>query len=246
MDGLYVGTDIFYPTPDDNSEALDSNLKFTESGDGNWFIASGSDDEYYYDGDAMVCRYTDDEKETCLQAIVESDSSETIKFYWKVSSEEDADYLKFYIDDVEQDDISGEVDWQQKSYAVSSGIHTLKWVYVKDSSGEDGDDCGWVDFVQWTGPSPTLDPYNFQEIEYKHDVYGRRVEKKVDGYSTRYLYACGEPAESNGRLLYIRSLDCARDACARTSSPVCSANTTAIATCCENTSTARVSTSRSA
>jgi hypothetical protein len=24
------------------------------------------------------------------------------------------------------------------------------------------------------------------------------VEKKVDGYSTRYLYACGEPVESNG------------------------------------------------
>jgi len=27
-----------------------------------------------------------------------------------------------------------------------------------------------------------------QEIAYKHDVTGRRVEKKVDGYSTRYIY----------------------------------------------------------
>ncbi|MCG7853971.1 MAG: hypothetical protein MIO92_15730, partial [Methanosarcinaceae archaeon] len=54
--------------------------------------------------------------EGCLQTIVESDSSETIKFHWKVSSESGSDYLKFYIDDSLQDSISGEVDWQQKSY----------------------------------------------------------------------------------------------------------------------------------
>jgi RHS repeat-associated protein len=54
--------------------------------------------------------------------------------------------------------------------------------------GESGDDCGWVDFVQWTGPSPQQDPSNWQAIDYKHDVYGRRSEKKVDGYGTRYLY----------------------------------------------------------
>ncbi len=122
------------------------------------------------------------------QAIVESDSSETIKFHWKVSSRENYDYFQFYIDGALQDQITGEVDWHQKSYAVSSGIHTLKWVYVKDSSGESGEDCGWVDFVQWTGPSPQQDPSNFQTINYKHDLYGRRSEKKVDGFSTRYLY----------------------------------------------------------
>jgi len=51
-----------------------------------------------------------------------------------------------------------------------------------------GGDCAWVDFVQWTGPSPAQDPSNWQQIAYKHDVTGRRVEKKVDGYSTRYVY----------------------------------------------------------
>jgi RHS repeat-associated protein len=126
-----------------------------------------------------------------LQAIVDSDSSQTVKFYWKVSSEQSHDYLQFYIDSTLKDQISGEVGWQQKSYAVSSGIHTLKWRYVKDGSGQSGDDCGWVDFVQWTGPSPAQDPANWQEIAYKHDVAGRRVEKKVDGYSTRYVHDGG-------------------------------------------------------
>ena len=30
--------------------------------------------------------------------------------------------------------------------------------------------------------SPQQDPSNWQAIDYKHDVYGRRSEKKVDGY----------------------------------------------------------------
>jgi RHS repeat-associated protein len=116
------------------------------------------------------------------------DSNETITFYWKVSSEEDADYLQFYIDETLKDQISGEVDWTLVSHEVDAGTHTLKWRYIKNGSGYSGDDRGWVDFVQWTGPSPAQDPADWQEIAYKHDVLGRRVEKKVDGYSTRYCY----------------------------------------------------------
>ncbi len=175
------------------SEALDSQLKFTESGGQGWWIASGTDDEYYYEADAAQSDYDlpDSGGETCLQAIVDSANSETVKFYWKVSSEQNHDYLQFYIDGTLKDQISGEVAWQQKSYAVTSGIHILKWRYVKDGSGQSGSDCGWVDFVQWTGPSPAQDPANWQEIAYKQDVKGRRVEKKVDGYSTRYCYDMG-------------------------------------------------------
>ncbi len=193
VDGLKVGTTSIVGQPDAMSEALDSQLKFTESGGSGWWIASGEDDEYYYEADAAQSDYDlpDTGGETCLQAIVDSDSSQTVKFYWKVSSEQSHDYLQFYIDSTLKDQISGEVGWQQKSYAVSSGIHTLKWRYVKDGSGQSGDDCGWVDFVQWTGPSPAQDPANWQEIAYKHDVAGRRVEKKVDGYSTRYVHDGG-------------------------------------------------------
>jgi RHS repeat-associated protein len=79
------------------------------------------------------------------------------------------------------------VDWQQKSYSISAGPHTLRWRYI-DGGGDEGDNCGWVDFVQWTGPTPDQDPEDWQQITYKHDVHGQRVEKKVDGYSTRYVY----------------------------------------------------------
>ena len=164
-------------------------MKFTESGGAGWWIASGTDNEYYYEADAAQSDYDlPDNGETSLQAIVDIDSTETVKFYWRVSSQQSHDYLQFYIDNTLKDQISGEVGWQQKSYPVNSGIHILKWRYVKDGSGYSGDDCGWVDFVQWTGPSPTQDPSNWQEIAYKDDVAGQRIEKKVDGYSTRYVH----------------------------------------------------------
>ena len=187
VDGLKVGTTSFVGQPDAMSEALDSQLKFTESGTGDWWLASGEDDDYYYEADSAQATGTQSE-EACLQAIVDSPNSETVKFYWKVSSVQGYDYLQFYIDGTLKDQISGEVAWTQKSYAVSSGIHILKWRFIKNSSGSSGDNCGWVDFVQWTGPSPAQDPANWQEIAYKQDVTGRRVEKKVDGYSTRYVH----------------------------------------------------------
>jgi len=85
VDGLLVGTGKLYPTPDEKSEALDSNLKFTESGEGSWYIESGTQADYYYDGDAMIITGVDASEEGHLHAIVDSDSSETIKFYWKIS-----------------------------------------------------------------------------------------------------------------------------------------------------------------
>ena len=99
---------------------------------------------------------------------------ETVSFYWKVSSQENSDYLEFYIDDVLKDRISGEVGWEKKTYDVNgTGTYTLKWRYVKDGSGDGGDNCGWVDFVQWTGPSPAQDPTNWEKITYKYDQSDR-------------------------------------------------------------------------
>jgi hypothetical protein len=72
----------------------------------------------------------------------------SVKFYWKVSSEANYDYLRFYIDGVLKNSISGTVNWTQKTYTVTSGSHTLKWTYVKDSAVSSGSDCGWVDKLE--------------------------------------------------------------------------------------------------
>jgi hypothetical protein len=56
----------------------------------------------------------------------------TVSFFWRGSSEEDFDYLEFYVDGVRKDRISGSVDWQLKSYSVTgTGTHSLLWQYTK-------------------------------------------------------------------------------------------------------------------
>lgn len=68
-----------------------------------------------------------------------------VVFYWGVSSEADYDFLRFHIDDVEQDAISGEVGWTRKGFLVPAGTHTLKWAYIKDDFTAAGLDSGFVD-----------------------------------------------------------------------------------------------------
>ncbi len=75
-------------------------------------------------------------------------------FYWRVSSELSFDFLRFYIDDVEQPvSISGDTAWLYRAFSIAAGPHTLKWVYEKDESVAGGLDAGWVDQVQ------LIDPY---------------------------------------------------------------------------------------
>lgn len=73
----------------------------------------------------------------------------TLKFWWKVSSEANYDKLKLFLGAAEQYNISGTVDWQQRTIALPGGQTTVKWTYMKDSSASGGSDAGWVDQVEW-------------------------------------------------------------------------------------------------
>jgi hypothetical protein len=55
----------------------------------------------------------------------------------------------------EQARISGEVDWQQRSFPVPSGSQVLTWTYRKNSSVSQGQDRAWVDEVQF-GAAPVI------------------------------------------------------------------------------------------
>ncbi|MBW7990394.1 MAG: hypothetical protein FVQ84_10320 [Planctomycetes bacterium] len=131
------------------SEALDTNLSFTAAGDATWFAQTAI---AYFDGDAAQSGNIWDGQDSLMQTTVSG--AGTVSFFWKVSSEAGYDYLEFYIDGVLQDRITGSVGWHQMMYAISDfGSHTLKWRYVKDYSVSDGDDCGWIDLVDWLGSS---------------------------------------------------------------------------------------------
>jgi hypothetical protein len=125
---------------DSLSEALDTTLSFTTGDSADWF---GQTTTSYYDADSAQSGDISDSQDSWMQTTVSGTG--TVKFYWKVSSEEDYDFLAFYIDGSLQDRISGSVDWQQKTHTITtSGLHVLKWRYVKDDSADSGSDCGWM------------------------------------------------------------------------------------------------------
>ena len=72
----------------------------------------------------------------------------TFSFYWKVSSESGYDFLTLSVDGVDQDRISGEVDWTQKSLTLEDGSHLVRWTYAKDANSAGGSDAAWVDHVE--------------------------------------------------------------------------------------------------
>lgn len=71
-------------------------------------------------------------------------------FNYRVDSEANYDYLRFYIDGVQQSQWSGTVAWATYSGTLTAGVHTLSWKYEKDSSGNTGLDAAFIDQVSIT------------------------------------------------------------------------------------------------
>ncbi len=142
------------PSADEIAEAVDNtSLTFTHSGNADWYKVT---DVYYYGGDSARSGDIGNNQSSTIETTVTVGSTQAVKFYWKVSSEANYDYLRFYIDGVEKTRIAGTVDWTQVAYNITAGTHTLKWSYTKDYSVSTGYDCGWVDKLEIT--EPVADP----------------------------------------------------------------------------------------
>jgi PKD repeat protein len=136
--------EITAPAADPIAEAVDyPGLTFTLSGNANWFSQTTTT---YYGGDAAQSGDIGNSQTSTMETTISGKTS--VKFYWRVSSETNYDYLRFYIDGVEQAKIAGSTSWAQKTYTVTSGSHTLKWSFTKDSAVSSGSDCGWVDKLE--------------------------------------------------------------------------------------------------
>jgi formylglycine-generating enzyme required for sulfatase activity len=68
-----------------------------------------------------------------------------VDFWWKVSSEQIYDTFSYAVNGVNQESISGDVDWTYRTLTLPAGSHTIRWTYTKDGSDAVGDDAGWLD-----------------------------------------------------------------------------------------------------
>ena len=130
---------------EENFETGDFSLyDWQHLGDAGWNIVSG----IVYEGNyAVKSGDITHNQQSALQVEIDVDR-EYISFFKKVNSELGYDYLRFYIDDIEQNKWSGGLDWSQESFPVTPGPHTFKWSYTKDSSFSVGSDCAWLDQIK--------------------------------------------------------------------------------------------------
>jgi|GEM_PF-2644820 len=84
-----------------------------------------------------------------LQVTVSGVTS--VSFWRAVSSEFGGDALRFTVDGVNTDSVSGLTFWEQKSFPLDPRApRVLRWTFARDSTLSGGTDRAWLDQVQFT------------------------------------------------------------------------------------------------
>ena len=80
-----------------------------------------------------------------------------LSFVWRVSSQDGADYLSCFVDEVEKGKISGTAGgWSRRTIYLGRDEHKVCWVYSKNASYSRGDDCGCLDQIKWIADEGTV------------------------------------------------------------------------------------------
>jgi len=119
-------------------------LPWVTSGNGLWSVKTATKHSGLYAAEAPMSIV---DTQTASLEVTQNCAAGNVTFWYSVSSEASYDYLKFYVDGVLKGQWSGSVAWTQASYAVTSGTHTLTWVYSKDGSVSTGSDTAWIDDI---------------------------------------------------------------------------------------------------
>ncbi len=81
---------------------------------------------------------------------------DSIRFWLRVSSEQNFDFLRFYIGNSMQAQWSGDVSWREVVIPVGAGEQIFRWDYQKNASVSHGSDAAWIDFIQFPGTLSTV------------------------------------------------------------------------------------------
>jgi hypothetical protein len=111
---------------------------------------------------------------------------DSVKFYYKVSSEPNYDFLSFKLNDVEMLRKSGEIPWTSSTVAVSAGMNKMEWIYKKDNSVSKGSDCAWIDKIDFAQSSTVS--YVQKDLQVAKIVApGRNGEYGLESISAKVL-----------------------------------------------------------
>ncbi len=113
-----------------------------------WTWNRTTNDKYQWDYSIVADNWWANNSTSCFTRDENFSDTWTLSFYYKVSSEQDYDFLHFYIDWTEQDKWSWNIDWTNYTKQnFPSWDHTLKWCYTKDWSVSKWSDTAWIDII---------------------------------------------------------------------------------------------------
>jgi uncharacterized protein (TIGR02145 family) len=123
-------------------------LPWQHTGGASWTVQ----DQTSYDGTyAAMSGDIGDNESSNMKVVVKLPFGGKVSFWYRVSSENNFDFFRFYVNDIEQARWSGDVSWNQVTYDLAPGTHLLRWSYTKDGSVSGGSDTAWVDQIILTG-----------------------------------------------------------------------------------------------
>lgn len=134
-----------------------------------------------------------------IRTVFNKDDS--IKFFYRVSSELNYDNFIFKLNDTEILRQSGEIPWTEIAFPVTAGMNKMEWTYSKDQSVSNGADCAWLDLIDFAELSPVS--YIEKDLQVarivtpvQKDKYGREIvtvkvlnigKDPVNGFNLAYM-----------------------------------------------------------
>jgi hypothetical protein len=109
------------------------------------FVTGGNRDFQVTDAYTINSGSILDNQESRIRIV---STAQNISFYWKVDSELNYDFLKFYLNGKEQFSISGYQDWVSFVWYGETPVNCYEIVYKKDYSVSVGQDRGWVKSIE--------------------------------------------------------------------------------------------------
>ena len=148
--------------------------------------------------------YVPDGEVSHLDINIDVTAAGDISFFKFVSSEQDYDFLQFYIDGSKQGEWSG-IDnaWSFVSFPITLGNHDLGWEYDKDGGVSDGQDCAWIDYIVF--PPMYIAPSSVVESKINFELFPNPTMGSCNLTFNDLNFHKIEVFDTNGKRIY--SLD---------------------------------------
>lgn len=145
-------------------------------------------------------------QKSVLALDIEVIHGDSLSFCYRVSSEA-SDWLNFYIDGRRTGYWSGNSGWHRFSTLLAAGHHRLQWVYQKDASHSELDDCARIDDIRlplalWAHPSGTPQADSLLSVRQPDSRTGPSISVCPNPSRGRVAITFPPSAESRTLLVY--------------------------------------------